>query len=136
MIASYSGTEFFGAGEYLVKGIFWFINMVENCVHFMFTLLVVLDLTSIFNLASHWLTNISLFFSFVNFPLMMVNGFCGMVDRWNAFSLISSQDYYKRSSLSQISDMLRAGFEPAQNLRSDFVEWSCAVAMTYYTTVA
>ena len=26
--------------------------------------------------------------------------------------------------------MLRAGFEPAQNLSSDFVEWSCAVVIT------
>ena len=31
---------------------------------------------------------------------------------------------------SQISDTLHAGFEPAQNLSSGFIEWSCAVVIT------
>ena len=56
--------------------------------------------------------------------------FCGMVDRPKAFSLISSWDHCQRSSPSQISDTLRAGFEPAQNLISGLVEWSCAVVIT------
>ena len=54
--------------------------------------------------------------------MMMKNYFCGMVDRQKAFSLISSQDHCQKSSPSQISDMLRAGFEPAQNLSSGLVE--------------
>ena len=35
---------------------------------------------------------------------MMMNCFCGMVDRPKAFSLISSRDHCQRSSLSRISD--------------------------------
>ena len=45
-------------------------------------------------------------------------------------SLISSQDYYQRSSPSRISDKLQVGFEFVQNLSSDLVEWSCAVVIT------
>ena len=55
--------------------------------------------------------------------------FCGMVDRRKAFSLISSRDHCQRSSPSRISDTSRARYEPAQNLNSDFDEWSCAVAI-------
>ena len=61
---------------------------------------------------------------------MMMNCFCGIVDRRKAFSLISSRSYYQRSSPSRISDTPRAGFEPAHNLSSGFVEWSCAVMIT------
>ena len=53
-----------------------------------------------------------------------------MVNRRKAFSLISSRDHCQRSSPSRISDTPRAGFEPAQNLSSGFVEWSCAVVIT------
>ena len=56
--------------------------------------------------------------------------FCGMVDRQKVFTLISSWDHCQRSSLSQISDTPRAGFEPAQNLSLDLVDWSCAVVIT------
>ena len=59
-----------------------------------------------------------------------MNCFCGMVDGRKTFSLISSQDHCQRSSPSRISDTPRAGFEPAQNLSSGFVEWSCAVVIT------
>ena len=62
--------------------------------------------------------------------MMMMNCFCGMVDRRKALSLISSRDHCQRSSPSRISDTLRAGFETAQNLSSGFVEWSCAVVIT------
>ena len=61
---------------------------------------------------------------------MMMNCFCGMVDRRKAFSLISSRDHCQRSSPSRISDTPRAGFEPAQNLSSGLVESSCAVVIT------
>ena len=44
--------------------------------------------------------------------------------------LTSSQDHCQRFSPSHISDNPPAGFEPAQNLSSDFVEWSCAVVIT------
>ena len=37
--------------------------------------------------------------------MMMMNCFCGMVDRQKAFSLISSRDYCQRSSPSRISGM-------------------------------
>ena len=62
--------------------------------------------------------------------MMMMICFCGMVDRRKAFSLISSRDHCQRSSPLQISDTPQAGFEPAQNLSSGFVEWSCAVVVT------
>ena len=62
--------------------------------------------------------------------LIMMNWFCGMVDRRKPFSLISSGYHCQRSSPLQISDTPRAGFEPAQNLSSGLVEWSCAVVIT------
>ena len=62
--------------------------------------------------------------------MMMMNCFCGMVGRRKAFSLISSRDHCQWSSPSRISDMSRAGFEPAQNLSSGLIEWSCAVVIT------
>ena len=48
--------------------------------------------------------------------------FLCMVERQKAFSLFSSRDHCQRSSPWRISDTTRAGFEPAQNLSSDFVE--------------
>ena len=36
--------------------------------------------------------------------MMMMNCFCGMVDRRKAFSLISSRDHCQRSSPTRISD--------------------------------
>ena len=54
--------------------------------------------------------------------MIMMNCFCRMVDRRKAFSLISSRDHCQRYSPSRISDMPRAGFEPAQNLSSGLVE--------------
>ena len=63
--------------------------------------------------------------------MMMMNFFCGMVDRRKVFSLISSRDDCQRSSSpSRISDMPREGFEPAQNMSSDFDGWSCALVIT------
>ena len=62
--------------------------------------------------------------------MMMMNCFCGMVDRWKAFSLISSRNHCQRYSPSRISDTTRTGFEPAQNLSSSLVEWSCVVVIT------
>ena len=54
----------------------------------------------------------------------------GMVDQRKTFRFISRWDHCQRSSASPISDTPRAGFEPAQNLSSSFVEWSCAVVIT------
>ena len=65
--------------------------------------------------------------------MMMMNCFWGMVGRRKAFSLISSRNHCQRPSPSRISDTLRAGFEPAPNLRSGLVEWSCAVVITTTT---
>ena len=44
--------------------------------------------------------------------------------------LIPSCDHCQRYSPLQISDTSQAGFEPAENLSSDFVELSCAVVVT------
>ena len=48
--------------------------------------------------------------------------FCGVVDQRKAFSLISIRDHWH--------DTPRAVCEPAQNLSSGLVEWSCAVVIT------
>ena len=61
--------------------------------------------------------------------MKMMNCFYGMVDRRKAFSLIYSQDHCQKSCSSWISDTSRAGFEPAQNLSQDFVEWRCALVI-------
>ena len=62
--------------------------------------------------------------------MMMMNYFCGMVDRRKAFTLISSRDHCQWSSPSRISGTSRVGFEPAQNLSSGFLELSCAAVIT------
>ena len=62
--------------------------------------------------------------------MMMMNCFCGMVDRRKALSLVSSGDHRQRSSSPRISDTPRAGLEPAQNLSSGFAEWNCVVVIT------
>ena len=75
------------------------------------------------------------FICFLWHVMMMMNCFCGMVDRRNLFSLISSWDHCQRSSRSWISDMPPAVLEPAQNLSSGFVQWSCAVVNKYITKI-
>ena len=62
--------------------------------------------------------------------MMMMNYFCCMVDQRKAFSLNSSRGHCQRSSPSQISNTMWAGFEPVQSMNSSFVEWSCTVVMT------
>ena len=59
-----------------------------------------------------------------------LNCFCGMVDRRNGFSVISSRDHCQRSSPSRISYTPRALFESAQSLSSGLVEWSRTVVVT------
>ena len=54
--------------------------------------------------------------------MMMVDCFCGMVDRRKALSLTSSRDHYQRLSPLEISDTLQTRSEPLQNLSSGFVE--------------
>ena len=61
--------------------------------------------------------------------MIMMNWFCGIVDRQKAFSFIFSRDFYQRFSPSQISNIPQAGVEPALNQSSDFVELSCAVVI-------
>ena len=65
------------------------------------------------SMPSTWLIQRKLF--------MKMNCFCGAVDRRKGCSLISSREYYQRSSPSQISDTLRVGLETAQKLSSDLV---------------
>ena len=73
----------------------------------------------------------SIWFMFSLIIMMkMINCFCGMVDRWKAFSLISSWDHCQKSPALQVSDTPRAAFEHVQNLSSGFVEWSYAVVIT------
>ena len=55
--------------------------------------------------------------------------FGGMVDRRKTFNLTSSRDHCQRSSPSWIPETPRAGFEPAQNLISSFVGWSCPLVI-------
>ena len=62
--------------------------------------------------------------------MMIMNCFCGMVDRRKVINLISSLGHCQRFSSSRISDTPGRGFEPAQNLSSGIVEWSCAVVLT------
>ena len=50
--------------------------------------------------------------------------FLCIVDWWKAFSHISSQDHYQRSSPSVISETPQAVFKTALNLSSGFVQWS------------
>ena len=54
--------------------------------------------------------------------MMMVDCFCGMVDRRKALNLISSRDHYQRLSPLEISDTLQTRSEPLQNLSSGFME--------------
>ena len=65
-----------------------------------------------------------------NCLMMMMNCFCGTVDRHQVFSLVSSRDHCQRSLPLPICDTPWAGFEPAQNLSSGLFEWSCAVVIT------
>ena len=53
-----------------------------------------------------------------------------MVDWGKAFSLISSGNLCQKFSPTQITDSAQAGFEPLQNLSSDFFEENCAVVIT------
>ena len=46
--------------------------------------------------------------------MMIINCFCGMVDRRKVFSLISSWDHCQRSSPLRIFDTPQAGFESAK----------------------
>ena len=53
---------------------------------------------------------------FTSSLMIMESRFCGMFDRRKAFSFISIRDHCQKSSPLRISDMLRTGFEPVQNL--------------------
>ena len=53
-----------------------------------------------------------------------------MADQRKALSLISRRDICQRLLPLQISDTPGTGFQPAQNLSSGLVEWSCAVVKT------
>lgn len=48
--------------------------------------------------------------------VMIMNCFYRMADQWKTLS----QEHCQRFSPSQISDMLQAGSEPAQNISSKF----------------
>ena len=60
--------------------------------------------------------------SFGIWCMMMMNCFCGMVDRGKAYTLISIRDHCQRSSPLRSSNAPRVGFEAVQNLSSGFVE--------------
>ena len=67
--------------------------------------------------------------------MIMMNCFCGMVDRRKDY-LIFSLDHCQRSSTLRISDTPQARYEPVHNLSSCCVEWSCAVVkqLHYHAT--
>ena len=62
-----------------------------------------------------------------------MNCCCGMVDRRKTLNFISSQDHCQKFLPQQISDTVRAGFEPAQNLRNLLASFSdyfyCFIAL-------
>ena len=60
--------------------------------------------------------------------IMIMNCFCGMIDRQKAFSLISNLNHCQKSSPSRISDTPRDALQPAQNL--SFAEWGAVVITT------
>ena len=61
--------------------------------------------------------------------MMMMNCFCGMVDRWKVLSLFPAGSAANKFSPSQISDTQQAGFESAQNLCPEFIEWIYVVVI-------
>ena len=65
--------------------------------------------------------------------MMIMTYFYGMLDRRNTSSFTSSRGHSQRCSSLRISDTSQAGFEPALNLGSGLVEWSCAVVITTTT---
>ena len=60
--------------------------------------------------------------------IMIMNCFCGMVDRQKAFSLIFNLNHCQKSTPSRICDTPRDAFQPAQNL--SFAEWRAVVITT------
>ena len=57
-----------------------------------------------------------------------------LVDRWKAFSFISSWDHCLRSSPFRISDTPRAGFEPARGLKLRLTCMKLCSRNNHYTT--
>ena len=56
------------------------------------------------------------------FELIMMNYFCGMIERRKTLKLISSRDHCQRFSLPLIYDTSRVGFESAENLGLSIIE--------------
>ena len=59
--------------------------------------------------------------------MIMMNCFCGMVDRGKAFSLISSRDYVRDPHHRESPARHKQDLNLRGNLSSGFVERSCAV---------
>ena len=80
-----------------------------------------------------WLITFSV--TLLQTPQRLMNYFCGLVDRRVASSLVFSQEQCQRFSPSQISDMLRAEFEHAQNLSSGFASrlFERFISFKYFT---
>ena len=66
--------------------------------------------------------------------MMTMNCFCGMADRRKALILISSRDHRQSFWPSLISDMPRAGFEPAQNQNFRLCWRKLCSSNNHYTT--
>ena len=73
---------------------------------------------------------LNLLILFHNRYLILMNGFCGLVNQQMVFRLISSRDYCQRSSPLWTLGMPQTGFETALKLISGLVDWSCAVVIT------
>ena len=67
--------------------------------------------------------------------MMAMNCYCGMVDRRKVLNLISSRDHSQKLSPWQTSQTPRAGFEPAQNPSSGFVQ-ALVIEETLYLKLA
>ena len=116
--------------------LFVFLNLYRTCsFHFLYIFIKRFSNEAFFclNVVSMSETSCAKKNNFHNsgaYVWMLMNCFCGMVDRRKAFSFISSQHQCQKFSPSRISDRTGAGFEPAKNLGSGLVEWSCAVLIT------
>ena len=59
--------------------------------------------------------------------MIMMNYFCGMVDWRKTLALFPAKTVVSGSHNCKSFEMSRTGFEPAQDLGSHFVKWSCTV---------
>ena len=67
----------------------------------------------IFIILGEFLSYLLIVWLYLKVQMKMMNYFCGLVDQGKVLGLVSSWDLCQRFLPSQISGMLRVGFEPA-----------------------